>query len=146
MNHGGAYVYVLEGDRQAIVADLAREIGKLEGVASAWTESQYAVLGIPTSADNAFVGDVALDATPGYCFGDTAVGNALLGSPKYRGTHGQRPEYDENHAFFLATGPGIRRGTTLAPMVSRDVAPTLGQWLGLAMPDVDRPPLADVFA
>jgi predicted AlkP superfamily pyrophosphatase or phosphodiesterase len=145
MNHGGAYLYVLEGDRQAIAADLAREIAKLEGVAGAWTESQYKALGIPTPSENPFVGEVALEAAPGYCYGDTASGDALLGPPKYRGTHGQRPEHDENHAFFLATGPGIRRGTTLAPIVSRDVAPTLGQWLGIAMPDVDRAPLADIF-
>jgi predicted AlkP superfamily pyrophosphatase or phosphodiesterase len=146
MNHGGAYLYVLEGDRQAIAADLAREISKLEGVAGAWTQSQYAALGIPTPAENAFVGEIALDATPGYCYGDTALGDALLGPPKYRGTHGQRPEYDENHAFFLATGPGIRRGVALPSIVSRDVAPTLGQWLGVAMPDVDRAPLAEIFA
>jgi predicted AlkP superfamily pyrophosphatase or phosphodiesterase len=146
MNHGGAYLYVMEGDRHAIAADLAREIAKLEGVAGAWTEGEYGGLGIPTPATNAFVGEVALEAAPGYCYGDAATGDALIGPPKYRGTHGQRPDHDENHAFFLAAGPGIGRGVMLPPIVSRDVAPTLAQLVGVAMPDVDRPPLAKVFA
>jgi predicted AlkP superfamily pyrophosphatase or phosphodiesterase len=145
MNHGGAYLYVLEGDRDAIAADLARELAKLEGVAGAWTQNEYPMLGIPTAAENPFVGEVALEAAPGYCYGDGATGDALIGPPKYKGTHGQRPDHDDNHAFFLATGPGMRRGVALPPIVSRDVAPTLAQAVGVAMPDVDRPALSAIF-
>lgn len=137
MNHGAAYVYVLDGDRPATAVDLARALGKLEGVAGAWTEADYRALGLPTSAENPHVGEVVLEAAPGYCFGDTATGDALLGPPKYRGTHGQRPEHADNLAFFLAAGPGIRRAVELPSLTSRDVAPTLAHTLGIAMDDVD---------
>ena len=137
MNHGAAYVYVLAGERERAPAELARAFAKLEGVAGAWTEKDFGTLGLPTPADNPLVGDVVLEAAPGYCFGDSASGDELLGPPKYRGTHGQRPEHPDNLAFFLAAGPGVRRAMSLPELTSRDVAPTIAHTLGLAMDDVD---------
>ena len=137
MNHGAAYVYVLEGDRQRTANDLARALTKLDGVAGAWTEKEYPTLGLPTSAENPLVGEVVLEAAPGYCFGDTALGDELLGPPKYRGTHGQRPEHPDNLALFLAAGPGIGRGVSQPTLTSRDVAPTVAHALGLNMDGVD---------
>ena len=54
-----------------------------------------------------------------------------IGAPRYRGTHGQRPTYDDNRALFLAAGRGVRRGATLGAITSRDVAPTLTALLDL---------------
>jgi hypothetical protein len=82
-------------------------------------------------------GDLVLDAAPGYAFGDEARGEAVVGPPKYRGTHGQRPEHPDNGAFFLAAGAGIRRGAELGEITSRDVAPTVAAGLGLSIPDVE---------
>jgi predicted AlkP superfamily pyrophosphatase or phosphodiesterase len=137
MNHGAAYLYVLEGDRERTAADLARALAKLEGVAAAWTVKDYPALGLPTPAENQLVGEIVLEAAPGYCFGDAATGDAVLGPPKYRGTHGQRPEHADNLAFFLAAGAGIRRGVSLPALSSRDVAPTIAHALGIAMDGVD---------
>jgi hypothetical protein len=146
MNHGAGYVYVLEGDRERTAAQIASAVAKLDGVAGAWTAEHYAGLGLPTADENRLVGDVVVDAVPGYCFGDTATGADLEGPPKYRGTHGQRPEHADNHAFFLASGPGIRRGMVLDAIVSRDVAPTLAQVLGISMPGVEGRRLMEIFA
>jgi predicted AlkP superfamily pyrophosphatase or phosphodiesterase len=146
MNHGAAYVYVLEGDRERMAADLARALGTLDGVAGAWPATDYRALGLPTPAENALVGDVVLEAAPGYCFGDTAAGGELLGPPKYRGTHGQRPEHPDNQAFFLAAGPGIRRGRTLPALTSRDVAPTIAHVLGITMDGIDGQRLDAILA
>ena len=68
---------------------------------------------------------------------DEADGEALVGPPRYLGTHGQLPTHADNAAFFLVAGPGIRRGTALPPMKSRDVAPTLAHLLHVPMPDVE---------
>lgn len=145
-NLGAGFLYVLEGDRERIAADLAREIAKLEGVAAVWTADQYATLGIPTTADNPLVGDVAFEATPGYCFGDTANGDALVGVPKYVGTHGQRPDHGDNLAFCLAAAPGISRGISLGAITSRDVAPTLAHILGVRMINVEGRRLDEILA
>ena len=93
--------------------------------------------GLPArEGESPLVGEVVLEAAPGYCFGDTASGDAVLGPPKYRGTHGQRPEHPDNLAFFLAAGPGIRRAVAVPSLTSRDVAPTLAHVLGVPL-DLD---------
>ena len=147
MNHGAGYVYLAAGpDRAAIARDLAPALRALPGVAGAWTSGEYAALGLPDPADNPMAGDLVLDAAPGYAFGDEARGDAVIGPPKYRGTHGQRPEHPDNGAFFLAAGAGIRRGVEIGDITSRDLAPTVAAGLGLLMPDVDGRCLEEVLA
>jgi hypothetical protein len=76
---------------------------------------------------------------------DDADGEALLGPPKYLGTHGQLPTHADNAAFFLAAGAGIRRGSALQPITSRDVAPTLAHLLRVPMPGVEGRLLAEAL-
>ena len=134
MNLGAGYLYGLDGDARAI-RTLAGEIEKMEGVAAAWTREGFAALGLP--ADHPMLPDVVFEAKPGFQFSDETAGEAENGAPKYRGTHGQRPEAPGNAAFFMASGAGIRCGANLGRIESRDVAPTLATLLGLAMPDVE---------
>ena len=65
------------------------------------------------------------------------TGDDEHGAPKYLGTHGQRPLYADNAAFFLAAGAGIRRGVALGSIRSRDVGPTVAATLGLRMEAVE---------
>jgi predicted AlkP superfamily pyrophosphatase or phosphodiesterase len=136
MNHGAGALYRLDADESAI-AQLAREIARLEGVSGVWTAAEYAGLGLPAPADHHQVADVMLEAAPGYSYGDTADGDDEHGPPKYLGTHGQRPVYRDNAAFFLAAGADIRRGIALGAIRSRDVAPTVAATIGLRMDGVE---------
>jgi len=136
MNHGAGALYGLGGDDRAL-AQLAGEIEKMEGVSGMWRAGDYAALGLPSPADHAQVADVMFEAAPGYSFGDMAEGEDEHGAPKYLGTHGQRPTYADNAAFFLASGAGIARGRALAQVRSRDVAPTVAKMLGLGMENVE---------
>ncbi|OLC17254.1 MAG: hypothetical protein AUH29_02410 [Candidatus Rokubacteria bacterium 13_1_40CM_69_27] len=147
MNHGAGYLYALgAGNHERLLRDLAAELAALEGVAGVWTEAGYAALGLPTPSENAHVGDLLVEAAPGYCFVDDARGDDIVGPPRYRGTHGQRPTYPDNGAFFLAAGPGIARGKRLAQIRSRDVAPTLAHVLGLKIGATEGRALGEVFA
>jgi len=134
MNHGAGYLYALDADDRAVEA-LAGEIEKMDGVAGVWPRTRFAALGLP--ADHPMLPDAVFEAKPGFQFSDETAGEAENGAPKYRGTHGQRPEAPGNAAFFMASGAGIRRGGKLPRIESRDVAPTLGALLGVAMPDVE---------
>jgi predicted AlkP superfamily pyrophosphatase or phosphodiesterase len=136
MNHGAGALYGLRGDARAVDA-LAREIAGMEGVSAMWTSAEYAGLGLPTPADHRQVADAMFEAAPGFSFGDTATGDDEHGPPKYLGTHGQRPTYPDNAAFFLAAGAGIARGRELPPIRSRDVAPTVARALGLTLGSVE---------
>jgi predicted AlkP superfamily pyrophosphatase or phosphodiesterase len=136
MNHGAGALYRLEADAAAL-DQLAREIAALEGVSGMWPAADYAALGLPAPRDHHQVADVMFEAAPGYCYGDGADGEEEHGAPKYLGTHGQRPVYADNAAFFLAAGAGVRRGARLGAIRSRDVAPTVAAALGLRMGPVD---------
>jgi predicted AlkP superfamily pyrophosphatase or phosphodiesterase len=138
MNHGAGYVYLEGGgERERTARDLARALAGIEGVAGAWTAESYHGLGLPTPDENALAGDLVLEAQPGFYFGDEARGEEVHAAPRYRGTHGQRPTYADNAAFFLAAGAGVRRGAELGPIGSRDVAPTLAHLLGVTMDNVE---------
>jgi hypothetical protein len=134
MNHGAAYVYVRESAGQARAArEIAAELGKMPGVAAAWTSDQYEALGLPAPTEHRLVGDVMVEAAEGYLFVDDALGEEESDRPHHLGTHGQRGSYPANHAFFLAMGPAFRRGLELPLIRSRDVAPTVATTLGVSM-------------
>ena len=143
MNHGAGYVYALaERGRETLARDVARELHRMPGVSAVWSEADYAGLGLPSRAENPWVGDLALEAAPGFCFVDDGAGDEIVAAPRYRGTHGQRPTHPDNAAFFLAAGAGLAKGATLGAISSRDVAPTLAALLGVALPAPDGRPLA----
>src|SRR5262249_28251578 len=123
-NGGSGWIYATGGgDRARLARDLKSELASLEGAAGVWTADEYAALALPAPRDEARAGDVILEAAPGYMLSEEARGDDEHGTPKYRGNHGQRPTYDDNHALFLAAGRGIKRGVTLGRITSRDVAP-----------------------
>jgi len=142
MNHGAGYLYALDGDASA-VGTLAGEIVKMEGVAAAWPRERFAELGLPS--EHPMLPDAVFEAKPGYQFSDELAGDEENGAPKYRGTHGQRPDAPGNAAFFMASGAGIRAGAKLGRIESRDVAPTLATLLGLEMPGVDGRLLSEIL-
>ena len=107
MNHGAGWVYTAgDGDRARLARDLRTELAGLEGVSAVWTPDEYAGLGLPTPEENPRVGDLLLEAAPGYFMVDQATGEDEHGPPRYRGTHGQRPHHADNHAMFVAAGRG----------------------------------------
>ena len=145
MNHGAGALYRLDGDERAL-EEVAREVEKMEGVSGMWSAGDYPALGLPAPADHPQVADVMFEAAPGYSFGDAAEGDAEHGAPKYLGTHGQRPAYADNAAFFLAAGAGIARGREIAQIKSRDVAPTVARVLGADMGAVEGSVLEQALA
>ena len=144
MNHGAGALYRLDGDVGAVTR-LAHEIETMEGVSGMWPAAQYATLGLPTPEEHRQVADVMFEAAPGYAFGDDASGDDEHGPPKFAGTHGQRPIYADNAAFFLAAGPDIKRGVRLPTIRSRDVAPTITASLGLDLGPVEGVTLQQVL-
>lgn len=147
-NHGAGYIYVLDRrNPERVMRDLVPELKKLEGVSGLWTQADYPGLGLPTPGENPRAGDLILEAAPGYNFADEAHGDEVITAPaRYRGTHGQLPTHPENAAFFLAAGPGIRRGLELPQISSRDVAPTLAHFLGLRMDGVEGRLLTEILS
>jgi predicted AlkP superfamily pyrophosphatase or phosphodiesterase len=145
MNHGAGALYRLGADERGL-GQLAGEIEKMDGVSGMWSAGDYPALGLPAPTDHHQVADVIFEAAPGYSFGDADAGDDEHGPPKYLGTHGQRPTYADNTAFFLAAGAGIARGREIASIRSRDVAPTVARVLGLVLGDVEGRLLEEALA
>ena len=146
-NGGSGWIYATGGgDRARLARDLKAELASLEGVAGVWTADAYAALALPAPGDEARAGDVILEAAPGYMLSGEARGEDEYGTPKYRGNHGQRPTYDDNHALFLAAGRGIKRGVSLGRITSRDVAPTLSTLLALPPAPAEGRVLTEILA
>ena len=146
-NGGGGLLYVLgHHDRAGLARELAAELGRLDGVANAWTEDLFPALGLPSPGANPRLGDVAFETESGAMFVSEAVDAEPLGpTRRYRGAHGHLPSRPENRAFLLAVGPGIKPGVELGPIATVDIAPTLGHLLGVALPDVEGRVLTEIF-
>jgi predicted AlkP superfamily pyrophosphatase or phosphodiesterase len=141
-NSGAGALYALDGDADTLRM-LASEVARMEGVAAMWPRARFGELGLPS--EHGMLPDVIFEAKRGYQFSDEMAGEDENGVPKYRGTHGQRPDAPGNTAFFLASGAGIAPGATLARIESRDVAPTLAALLGIAMPEVEGRTLTEIL-
>jgi predicted AlkP superfamily pyrophosphatase or phosphodiesterase len=73
---------------------------------------------------------------PGWRTGYAADG-PVLSKTKPGGTHGELPDVPDLHAAFFLVGPGVLAGKDLGLMDMRDIAPSLGHEVGLALPTAD---------
>lgn len=81
-------------------------------------------------------GDLYLDVAPGY-YPSRKLSESVVepsSQPWGEGGHGFWPERRDMHAIFYLSGPGVRRGVTVAPIRHVDVAPTLARLLGIPAP------------
>jgi hypothetical protein len=77
---------------------------------------------------------------PGWYLG-TGLDGAILSKTGRFGTHGHLPDLPELRAAFFVVGPGVPAGRSLGLVDMRDIAPTLAQRLGLALPGAEGKPL-----
>ena len=82
---------------------------------------------------------LALEASPGYQMGG-GYGGTYVGPSTYHATHGYDPRRPEMRASLLLYGPNVRHGTIQGARLV-DIAPTIAEWLGLSLPNVDGKPL-----
>ncbi len=144
-NHGSGWVYLPVGASRQLARDVAAELRTTDGVANVWTDEEFETLELPTPREHPLVGDLLLEAAPGFAFTDEAEGD-VIAPPHHRGTHGHLPAHPDNAAFFLAAGPGIGRGIELGPIRTRDVAPTIARVLGVDLPRTEGRVLHEIFA
>ncbi len=86
-------------------------------------------------------GDLAVMAPPGTAIvrGEPGLLERMArvlapGLVRIGGAHGHRPEEPSMAGIFIASGPGVAPGRTLGRVHVLDVAPTVIEWLGIAVP------------
>lgn len=76
---------------------------------------------------------------PGWEIATALTGAEVTGG--HGGTHGNLPDVPDLRAAFFLVGPGVPAGRALGLVDMRDIAPTLAQRVGLALPSADGAPL-----
>jgi hypothetical protein len=80
---------------------------------------------------------------PGFFTGENVSGD-LVTAAKSKGTHGYWPDLPAMNSSFFVIGPGIPAAHSLGPIDMRAIAPTLAQFLGVALPAVEAAPLFEM--
>lgn len=75
-----------------------------------------------------------LDAAPGWMIGSRGTGE-VVEAARVKGMHGQHPDRPGMAGIFILAGPGVPRGLQLGKTRLIDVAPTLAQLAGVALPN-----------
>jgi predicted AlkP superfamily pyrophosphatase or phosphodiesterase len=89
------------------------------------------------------VGDLLMEAKPGYYIRDVAREQFLKSAPlgEKRGVHGYDPEATTDvRGIFYAQGPNIKSGKHLEPFQNIHVYPLVAKILGLPLPKIDGKP------
>jgi hypothetical protein len=77
----------------------------------------------------------ALSGENGASFGNGMTGEAV--KPGHGGAHGYFPDFREIRTGFVAYGPGIKKGGTIAEMNVRDIASVVAKLLNLSLPTAE---------
>ena len=131
---GFALLYVKPEDAAETVQALRRQFTSIEGVAEVAGPERYAALGLPDPKKDPQMADLLLLPKPGYAFSSSKGGPVSVPVASTSGAHGYLNTDPELDAIFIASGAGIRPGTTLERVRNLDVAPTIAALLGLKMP------------
>jgi predicted AlkP superfamily pyrophosphatase or phosphodiesterase len=138
---GQAYVY-LRSPADAAVAETVTRIFSEQvarpgsGIGRVYDRDQIRAVGGDPDAL------LALEASDGVYFGP-GYGGDYETPAAIAATHGYDPGRPAMQASLLLIGPGIPAGPIAGARLV-DIAPTIAQWLGLSMPDVDGRALAPI--
>ncbi|HEX7899702.1 MAG TPA: ectonucleotide pyrophosphatase/phosphodiesterase [Planctomycetota bacterium] len=130
---GSMAVYVKDAKDVAAVRDLLR--ARAEGMYDVLERAELDGMGYDPAAA------LALDPRDGWAFSGAFTARFVEGTPTVKGNHGQRPTRPGLATGFVAAGPGVKPGTSIARMRLVDVAPTVAKVLGLELGDVEGVPL-----
>ncbi len=138
---GQAYVYLkTKGDVQTEDAVRALYEKKVKepssGIGRVYTKAEIEKLGGDSEAA------IAVEAAPGFQFGSGCLA-PVHGEGGYHATHGYDPTRPEMRASLILHGVNVGKGKLVGARLV-DIAPTIAEWLGLTLGEVDGTPLRPV--
>ncbi len=145
---GAAGVYVTDRQRrEEVVARIAPLFKNLEGVDRVLQGAALTDANFPDPAALDQAPDLVLSARRGFEFGGNDTGPSVTEvSADHLGHHGALETDPEMEAIFIAWGAGVARGQSLDTVHSLQIAPTIAEWLGVALPGTSQPSLGRQLA
>jgi len=144
---GAAYLHVKEGDEEAEKIAIATLQATLQneqyGIERLFSRKELDSLHVDRSINT------MVEAKVGYSFDDTLEDPILLdlqaNNIKYA-THGYSPDKENYKCVFIASGPFIKNNYPLGDIEMVDIAPTIGEILGVDFKNCDGRILEEIFA
>lgn len=133
---GTAGIYLRDRtQRDVLLPKIEAAVAGLEGVDGAFTDAGLQALGLPDPAVSDQAPDLVLSSKDGYEFGRADTGAAVIDiASGIHGHHGVLNSDPSMRALFLARGRDVRPGAAIGDVRAIDVAPTIAEWLGVALP------------
>lgn len=124
-----AYLYRGNGDpkKEAEALQYLENNGNIMGITHIYHSDRLKAMGCFEGDGGVLV--AAVEAAPGVVFSD-----ALPEAKREKATHGFGPGHPAEDCLLIIHGQGIPEGCTLPSMPMRDVAPTLAELMGVALP------------
>jgi len=147
VSQGGAcMLYIMDESRKEELTQLILDRAPLvEGIEEVIAAKDFERIGQFTPTADSRAPDFWLASRSGFAFSDSSNGDDIVVPRPLGGTHGYMPNHPEMHATLVIVGPDIRKGEDLGLVSSLDVAPTIAEMLGVALPTADGKPLKRAF-
>jgi arylsulfatase A-like enzyme len=149
MSWGGtAGIYLRDrAQRETLLPRIEAAVTGLEGVDGVFSGAKLIELGLPDPAGSNQAPDVVLSSKDGFEFGRADTGPAVVDiAGGVHGHHGVLDTDPSMRALFLAWGRDVKTGAAIGDVRAIDVAPTIAEWLGLALPAAAGRSLASTLA
>jgi len=132
-NGGSAMVFATEQAEEGDLEQARSILEDAEGIRQVVGPENYGEYNLPPPEEEPRMGDLFLDAAPGYAFGNASMGDYLVSVDEPYAKHGYSNKIPGMNTLFVAAGDGIRAGMALDSIDIRSVAPTVARLLGLEM-------------
>jgi predicted AlkP superfamily pyrophosphatase or phosphodiesterase len=133
---GTAGIYLRDrSQRDTLLRKMESALTGLEGVDGIFTGPRLTELGLPDPAASDQAPDLVLSSTDGYEFGRADTGEVVTDIAQgVHGHHGVLNTDPSMRALFVAWGRDVKPGAMIGDVRAIDVAPTIAEWLGVALP------------
>lgn len=144
-NGGSAMVYATGRAEEGDLETARALIEGSEGIDRVVGPESYDEYGLPHPSNEERMGDLLLEAAPGYAFGNSTEGNYVVSLDETIGKHGYTSKAPGMNTLFVASGGGVRSGAELDTVGMRSVAPTVARLLGLELDTAEGPVLESIL-
>jgi hypothetical protein len=138
---GTAMIYLNQAQAADLLPKAVQAFQGVEGIDKVIGVDGFPSLGLPTPDKDAQMCQLLLTAKDGYSFSGATGGPVTAAVPQLRGSHGYPASDPDMDALFIASGFGVRAGAMPAKISNLDVAPTIANLLGVALPSAKGKPL-----
>jgi hypothetical protein len=142
MSEGGsAFVFFDMAQAAELRPRITAALSAVEGIDRIVGPEGFAALGLPPPDRDPQMFQLLLTAKDGFDFSDSKGGPVTAAVPQQGGSHGYLAADPDMDAVFIAAGYGVKSGANPARVENIDLAPTIAELLGVALPSARGKPV-----